>query len=214
MKRTLSIGQIGIMMVALGAIAVIAIVAWQRIADTGTTETAEGAGFSAAVKIGGPFTLTNHLGEKVTDSAYRGKFMFVYFGYGYCPDVCPTELANMAAAADLMGDDAKALQLLFVTVDPERDSTEFLSEYVVQFHPTFVGLTGSPAEIASVAKSYRVFYRKSKDEDSTDYLMDHSSFVYLMGPDGEFLTMFRGGTDPEAIAKTVARYIEKRSAGA
>lgn len=214
MKRTPTIAQIGIMLVALGLIAVVAIVAWQQITTTKTTATAEGAGFAAAVRIGGPFALTNHQGKRVTDSDFRGRFMFVYFGYGYCPDICPTELANMAAALDALDDKAARLQSLFITVDPERDTAEFLAEYVPQFHADMVGLTGTPEEIASVAKSYRVYYRKAEQPGSTEYLMDHSGFVYLMGPDGEFLTMFRGNTDPNAIAKTIASYIDKTGTGA
>jgi len=203
----------GVMLVALGLIAVAAFVAWNQISETDSSSSIDSTGFTANVRIGGPFTLTNHRGEKVTDSTYRGRFLFVYFGYGYCPDVCPTELANMAAALDMLGDKAIALQPLFVTVDPERDSVEFLAEYVGQFHPKFVGLTGTPAEISAVAKSYRVFYRKANEDNSTEYLVDHSSFVYLMGPNGEFLTMFRSATDPAAMAKTIAAYIEKRKAG-
>lgn len=214
MKRTPTIALMGIMLLALVSIAVAAFVAWQQISEMKTSATAESAGFTAAVKIGGPFSLTNHLGEKVSDSTYRDQFMFVYFGYGYCPDVCPTELANMAAALDVLGEKAEAVRPVFITVDPERDSVEFLAEYVTQFHDRFVGLTGTLPEIASVAKSYRVFYRKATEPGSTEYLMDHSSFVYLMGPDGQFLTMFRGATNPESIAKTIGAYIEKRKAGA
>lgn len=209
MKRTPTFAQIGIMLIALGIIAVTAFVTWQRIADIRTTEATDGAGLTAAVKIGGPFVLTNHLGEKVSEAAYRGRYLYIYFGYGYCPDVCPTELANMAATVDALGAKADKVQPLFITIDPERDTTEFLAEYVAQFHPRFIGLTGSLKEIAAVAKSYRVFYRKAKDEDTSEYLMDHSNFVYFMGADGGFLTMFRGGTDPEAVAKTMLKYIEK-----
>jgi protein SCO1/2 len=209
MKRTPTIAQISIMLIALSIIAITAFVAWQRIADTRTTETAEGAGLSAAVKIGGPFTLTNHFGKNVSDTAYRGHYLYIYFGYGYCPDVCPTELANMAATIDALGSQADKVQPLFITLDPERDTTEFLAEYVTQFHPQFIGLTGSLEKIAAVANSYRVFYRKAQDEDASEYLMDHSNFVYFMGDNGGFLTMFRGGTNPEAAAKTMMKYIEK-----
>ena len=210
MKRTPTIAQISIMLIALGTIAVTAFVAWQRIADTRTTETAEGAGLSAAVKIGGPFALTNHLGENVSNTTYRGRYLFVYFGYSYCPDVCPTELANMAATIDTLGPQADKVQPLFITIDPERDTTKFLAEYVAQFHPRFIGLTGSLEEIAAVAKGYRVFYRKAKDEDANEYLMDHSNFIYFMDDDGRFLTMFRGGTNPKAAAKTIMKYLYKR----
>ncbi len=213
MKRTPNVALIGIMLAALVTIAAVAFTAWTRLAKPENV-TAEGNGFSTAVRIGGPFALTNHFGEKVTNETYHGRFLFVYFGYGYCPDICPTELANMAATLDAMGDASAAVQPLFITVDPERDTSEFLSEYVAQFHPNFVGLTGTTAEIASVAKSYRVFYRKAKSDEASEYLMDHSGFVYLMGPDGAFLTMFRGGTNPESVAKTIAAYIQKRKSGA
>ena len=213
MKRTPNVALIGIMLAALVLIAVVAYTAWTRLATPENAVTAESVGFTAAVKIGGPFALTNHFGEKVTDETYQGRFLFVYFGYGYCPDICPTELANMAATLDAMGDASAAVQPLFITVDPERDTSEFLSEYVAQFHPNFVGLTGTTAEIASVAKSYRVFYRKAESDEASEYLMDHSGFVYLMGPDGAFLTMFRGGTNPESVAKTIAAYIQKGESG-
>jgi protein SCO1/2 len=115
----------------------------------------------------------------------------------------------MAAAIDALGPQADKVQPLFITIDPERDTTEFLAEYVAQFHPRFIGLTGSLEAIAAVAKSYRVFYRKAKDENASEYLMDHSNFIYFMGDHGRFLTMFRGGTNPEAVAKTMAKYIGK-----
>ena len=214
MRRAPNVALIGVMLAALVLIAVVAYTAWMRLTVSGNAGTAESAGFEAAVKIGGPFTLTNHFGKKVTASTYQGRFLFVYFGYGYCPDICPTELANMAATLDAMGPASAEVQPLFITVDPERDTVKFLSEYVTQFHSHFVGLTGTPAEIASVAKSYRVFYRKVDSEESTEYLMDHSGFIYLMGPDGSFLTMFRGGTNPESIGKTIATYVQKGKAGA
>ena len=213
MKRTPNAALIGVMLAALVTIATVAYTAWTRLAKPENAVTAESNGLSAAVRIGGPFVLTNHFGEKVTNETYQGRFLFVYFGYGYCPDICPTELANMAATLDAMGDASAAVQPLFITVDPERDTSEFLSEYVAQFHPNFVGLTGTTAEIASVAKSYRVFYQKVESDEASEYLMDHSGFVYLMGPEGAFLTMFRGGTNPESVAKTITAYIQKRESG-
>ena len=214
MRRAPNVALIGVMLAALILIAVVAYTAWMRLTVSGNVETAESAGFAAAVKIGGPFTLTNHFGEKVTDSTYQGRFLLVYFGYGYCPDICTTELAYMAATLDAMGPAGTEVQPLFITLDPERDTFKFLSEYVTQFHSNFVGLTGTPAEIASVAKSYRVFYRRVESEEASEYLMDHSGFVYLMGPDGSFLTMFRGGTNPESIGKTIITYVQKGKARA
>ena len=212
MRRTPTIALIGVMLVALGVIAVAAFIAWNRIA--GESSRAGGNGpITSTVKIGGPFALTDHTGARVSEETFRGKLLLIYFGYGYCPDVCPTELANMAAALDALGKKGDAVTPMFITVDPERDTVKFLSEYVTQFHPRFVGLTGSGEEIAAVAKQYRVFYQKASDPSATDYLMNHSSFVYLMGRGGEFLTMFRGATKPEAMAETISAYIERDRTG-
>jgi protein SCO1/2 len=133
--------------------------------------------------------------------------MLIYFGYGYCPDVCPTELANMANALDILGPDTAKVAPLFITVDPERDSVEFMADYVANFHPSLIGLTGTTEHVAEVAKRYKVYYAKSRKSAGEDYLMDHTSFVYLMGPDGEFRAMFRGHTDPKEMAETIERFI-------
>src|SRR3546814_316867 len=114
----------------------------------------------------------------------------------------------MADALDKLVDRAKAVQPLFITVDPARDTVDFLADYVSNFHPRLVGLTGSAEDIAAVAKAYRVFYSKVGDPKATDYLVDHSSFVYLMGPDGDFLTMFRYGTSAEDMAKAIGTHLK------
>jgi len=205
MKPTPSLPVIGVMLAALAVIAVASWVAWSWIlnGDHGST----GAGLRTEADIGGPFQLTDHHGNPVTDKTYRGQYLLVYFGYGFCPDVCPTELANIASSMDLLGPKAEKVTPLFITVDPERDTAEFLADYVQSFHPRLIGLTGTPAQIAAVAKAYKVYYAKSRKSAGKDYLMDHTSFVYLMGPDGTFLTMFRGQTDPKAIAETIERFM-------
>ena len=154
--------------------------------------------------IGGPFTLSDHTGKRVTESDYRGKFMLVFFGYTYCPDICPAELQVVAAALDELGDKAKDIQPIFITVDPERDTVQQMGEYVENFHPTQVGLTGSAEEIAKVAKAYRVYYARVEDQGDGDYLMDHSSILYLMDRDGKFVTHFNYGTDAKALSKALA----------
>lgn len=203
--RTPSLPVIGVMLAALAVIAVASWVAWSWIGGGNQGST----GLRAEADIGGPFTLTDHHGNQVTDKTYRGQYLLVYFGYGYCPDVCPTELANIGSAMDLLGDKADKVTPLFITVDPERDSAEFLADYVVNFHPRLIGLTGTPQQIAKVAKEYKVYYAKARSASGSDkdYLMDHTSFVYLMGPDGNFLTMFRGQTSPKAIAETIERFM-------
>ena len=211
MKPTPSLPIIGVMLAALAAIAVASWVAWSWIgpdARRGGT----GSTIQASVDIGGPFELVDHTGKPVSDKTFRGRYMLIYFGYGYCPDVCPTELANMAAALDALGAKAESVQPLFVTVDPERDTPEFLADYVVNFHPRLIGLTGTPEQIAAVAKAYKIYYAKAKQPAGADYLMDHTSFVYLMGPDGRFLALFRGNTEPATMAETIARYMAERGA--
>ncbi|ABS61637.1 Classical-complement-pathway C3/C5 convertase [Parvibaculum lavamentivorans DS-1] len=164
---------------------------------------------SGEARVGGPFTLVDQTGKTVTEADFRGRYMLIYFGFTFCPDVCPTELAIMAAALDALGDDAEKVQPIFITVDPERDTPEVMARYVPLFHPRLIGLTGSPEQIAEVANAYHVFYRKAEDESSSqDYTMDHSSIVFLMGPDGEYLKLFPPATAPEKMAADIASHIE------
>lgn len=152
--------------------------------------------------VGGPFTLTDQDGRRVTDQDFRGKYMLIFFGYTYCPDFCPSELQVMSAAIDELGAEGEKIQPVFITIDPARDDPETLKIYVGNFHPRMVGLTGSEEDIAAVAKEYRVYYAKAKgSEDKPDYLMDHSTIVYLMGPDGRFVKHFTYGTDAKALAQ-------------
>jgi cytochrome oxidase Cu insertion factor (SCO1/SenC/PrrC family) len=161
------------------------------------------AGISASVAVGGPFSLVDEHGQPVTDQTYRGRWMLVYFGYTFCPDVCPTELQTIAAALDKLGPQGKTVVPLFITVDPERDTPGTLANYVKLFDDRLVGLTGSPEQIASVARAYRVYYAKVTPKDSTTYLMDHSSFIYLMGPDGKLRALFRPGESAQELADGV-----------
>ncbi|MCX7382261.1 MAG: SCO family protein [Alphaproteobacteria bacterium] len=156
-----------------------------------------------SVAVGGPFALTDHTGRRVTDTTFRGKWMLIYFGYTYCPDVCPTELQNISNAIDLLGPDADKIVPVFITVDPARDTVAALADYVKLFDPRLVGLTGSDAEIAGVAKAYRVYYAKADSKNATTYLMDHSSFLYLVAPDGSFRALFRQGIGPVTMAKAL-----------
>jgi len=151
--------------------------------------------------VGGPFTMTDHTGAKVTEKTFLGRYMLVFFGYTYCPDICPTELQVMMAALDSMGPQAEKIRPVFVSVDPERDTPEVLKSYVENFGPQLVGLTGTPEEVAGIAKAYRVYYAKSGDKESPDYLMDHSSIIYLMGPDGRFVKHMPYTTDAAKLAE-------------
>lgn len=215
MKPAPSLPVIAVMLAALAAIAAAAWIAWSQIAGGRTAAGELGSGMvQTSVRIGGPFELTNHRGETVTDADFRGRFMLVFFGYGHCPDVCPLELSNMVAALDLMREKAAAVQPIFVTVDPARDTAEFLADYVRHFHPRMVGLTGTEQQIKDIANAYRVFYAKAPPRgpaeagSEEDYLVDHSTFVYLIGPDGNYVSMFRHKTDPAEMAKTLIQFVE------
>ncbi len=159
--------------------------------------------------IGGPFTLVDHNGKTVTAAAFRGRFMLVFFGYTYCPDVCPTALTTMADALDILGSDGEGVVPVFITVDPERDTPEHLKMYVNYFHPRLVGLTGTSETVGAAARAYRIYYAKASHEGAAgdDYLMDHSSGIYLMGPDGAFRAHFDRGTGAEAMAKRIREYL-------
>ena len=165
---------------------------------------------SATPNVGGPFTLVNHKGETVTDEDFRGRYMMVYFGYTYCPDVCPTSLTDMATALDMLADEkAEKVTPVFISVDPARDTPEHLAEYVEFFHPRLVGLTGTEQQIKDVAREYRVYYRLNEPsgDDPLDYLVDHTSIIYLVGPDGKLVTHFSHGTSPEAMAERLGKLL-------
>ena len=153
--------------------------------------------------IGGSFALTDQNGVHRTDTAFRGKLMLVYFGFTYCPDICPTDLQQMGLAVDQLGSDGEMVQPVFITVDPARDTAEHLRDYMPLFHPRFVGLTGDPAAIGQAARAYRVYYEKIGREDKSDYTVDHSVFIYLMDRDGRYLGFFPPGTSAEHLAETV-----------
>ena len=155
--------------------------------------------------IGGPFTLIDQNGKPTTDLDFKGRYMLVYFGYTYCPDICPNSLTTMSDALDLLGEDANKVIPILISFDPARDTPEYLKEYASYFHPRLKALTGTPEQIASVTKAYRVYYAKviKEDAEPEDYLMNHSSATYLMGPNGAFLLHFSHGTDAEIMARRI-----------
>ena len=143
--------------------------------------------------IGGPFALIDHTGKLRTDEDFRGKLLLIYFGYSYCPDVCPTDLQQIGLALEQLGAASEAVQPLFITLDPERDTVAHLAEYVPLFHPRLLGLTGSPEQVQRAALAYKVYYAKYPP-DSPDYVIDHSSFVYLVDQAGKYIGFFPPGT--------------------
>lgn len=158
--------------------------------------------------VGGPFTLTDQNGRRVTEKDFLGRYMLAFFGYTYCPDVCPTELQVMMAALDSLGPDAAKVQPVFISIDPARDTPEVLKSYVENFGNRLIGLTGTTDEVAAVAKAYRVYYAKAGNSASSkDYLMDHSSIIYLMGPDGKFVKHMPYTTDAVKLAADIRQAI-------
>jgi cytochrome oxidase Cu insertion factor (SCO1/SenC/PrrC family) len=158
--------------------------------------------------IGGSFALTDQNGHTVTSDSLKGKPTLIYFGYTYCPDVCPTSLLLMENAIDTLGPDtAKKVNLVFITIDPERDTPQLLKGYVENFGPTFIGLTGTPQQIADAARTYRVYYQKVPAKDDGPYLMDHSSIVYLLDRNGRFVTHFTHESKAETIAAAVKQLL-------
>jgi protein SCO1/2 len=163
---------------------------------------------SGTALIGGPFTLTDQTGKTVTDRDFAGRYKLVFFGFTHCPDICPAELQVMQAALDALGDKADKVVPIFISLDPERDTPQVMGDYVKNFGPRFVGLTGSPESVAAAAKAYRVVYAKVDDKASANgYSVDHSALVYLMSPKGEYLTHFAYGTSAATMAETIRRYL-------
>ncbi len=164
------------------------------------------AGGSAA--IGGPFTLTDASGARVTDAQAITRPTLVYFGYSFCPDICPLDLARNAAAADLLEAEGVDVDQIFITIDPERDTPQAIGAYSRAIHPDLVGLTGSAGDVAAAAGGYRVYYAKGAGEEDF-YLMDHSTFTYLVAPEVGFLEFFGSDAAPEAVADQVACFAER-----
>ena len=176
--------------------------AWLRAERAETAAQPSPLVAARAAVAGGPFSLTDHTGKAVSDEDFQGNLVLMVFGYTFCPDVCPTTLQRVAEAMDLLAGGAEQVRPLFVTVDPERDSPEVLSAYVEAFHPRMVGLTGSAEQVRQITESYRVYHAKVGSGDS-DYLMDHSAYIYLLGADGRLLTYLRHDSTPETIAAVI-----------
>ena len=166
----------------------------------------------AGASLGGPFTLINQNGQTVHESDFAGRWRLIYFGYGFCPDVCPTDLALLGRG--LAGFEARAatqaamVAAIFITIDPARDTPEVLKPFVAAFHPRLIGLTGTPAQIDAVTKAYGVYARRVETGDPQNYLMDHSAMVYLFDPAGRPVAFLphQGLTAP-AIAQMLATYV-------
>jgi protein SCO1/2 len=194
-RRPVLILALVVSLLALGA--AVAALLFTQGKDTARTES------SAA--IGGPFTLVDTAGKTVTDQTYRGKWLLIYFGYTFCPDACPTALSNMGVALEKLGSTATSVQPLFITVDPNRDTVQVMADYLKSFDPRIVGLTGTQAQIDTVAKAYRVYVATQNAKGG--YLVDHSAYLYLMDPQGGFVSVISGSASGDEMAEQVRKAI-------
>jgi cytochrome oxidase Cu insertion factor (SCO1/SenC/PrrC family) len=199
MARRLSLSRIWL---ALACVLFSGPVAANETTEPSATELIEGL-LSGRAPVGGPFELTDQTGHRRTDADFRGKLVVLYFGYTYCPDVCPTELQSISLALDKLGAAADTVQPLFITVDPERDTPARLADFVSSFHPRLIGLTGSLAEIRKTAIAYRTFFAKNDSTLPDEYSIDHSGFIYLVGKDGRYLGFLPPGLAPDAIVDAI-----------
>lgn len=204
---------IAAVLAGLGAVAILTL---SPARDSGLSTGAAPVRMSGEADIGGPFTLVDHTGRTVTEATFAGRPTLIYFGFTYCPDICPTSLQVMTAALDrLSAEDRAEFQPLLITVDPERDTPEALASYVNSpaFPENLLGLTGSEEQIREAARAYRVYYRRVEDDGTlAEYTMDHSSLIYLMGRNGEFVEVFPHQAMPDQIASRLQQFLETNPA--
>jgi cytochrome oxidase Cu insertion factor (SCO1/SenC/PrrC family) len=205
-KKWLSLG------LSLAVIALAGAVLWQmmperagqdaRLTRGGGQNTAE----STQALIGGAFTLQNMDGQQITERDLQGKYTLVYFGFTYCPDICPTTLLNISNALNRLGRLGEKVRPVFITLDPERDSTEVLKLYASNFHPSLLVLRGSPEQVKQAAEAYKVYYTKNMQENG-EYLVDHTGYAYLMDEKGNYLTHFTHEDNADTIMAILTKYI-------
>ncbi|MEE9301577.1 MAG: SCO family protein [Alphaproteobacteria bacterium] len=169
---------------------------------------ADGLDTPSVAGIGGPFSLVDQHGRAVTEADFRGDFMLLNFGFTGCPDICPMQLEAMSEAVDALGADGARVRPVFITIDPERDTIGRMAEFAQNFHPRLVALTGTPRQLERVSQAYRVFHARAEDQGTSEhYLIDHTAYIYLMGPDGKYLAHFEPGASPEAIVEKIRDYM-------
>jgi len=158
-------------------------------------------------ELGKDMAMIDGSGQLRTLADYKGKVVVVFFGFTQCPDVCPTAMAELAQTMELLGDDAAKVQVLMVSVDPERDTPEILSAYVSAFNPNFVGLTGSPEQLSTTAKSFKAYYAKSPGATPDQYSMDHASSFYLIDTEGEARVLVSGNASAQDMANDISQLL-------
>jgi protein SCO1 len=185
---------------------------WLRAPDDAFASCRAGAIAGGTAAIGGPFTLVSETGTTVTEADVITRPTLVYFGYTFCPDVCPFDVARNADAADILAERGEDVGLVFITVDPERDTPERLAEFTDFMHPGMIGLTGSAEQVRRASQAYRTYYRK-QDGDDEFYLVDHSTFTYLVLPETGFVEFYRREVTPEEMADSVSCFAAAAARG-
>jgi len=200
----------GIVIIALAMISAVLFIGFIMSQDSGSHRQTD----DNRPKLGGPFALTNHIGQNVTEKDYLGKLQLIYFGYTFCPDVCPTSLSIMASALDLLTpQERKKIYPIFITIDPERDTAEYMKDYIINFGDDFVGLTGTAEQVKDISKYFAVYYKRVEEEGASEYLMDHSSYTYLMDENGKAITVFRHGIDPKDMVQQLRASLKEMGSG-
>jgi protein SCO1 len=199
MLRVAALSAAAAMCALIGGTAIYVILQSPRSGD-------ECRGGQVAGSIGGPFTLTDQTGTTVTDAQIFTKPALVYFGYTFCPDVCPVDNARNAEAADLLAARGLDVRPVFITIDPARDTTAVMADYAANMHPDMIALTGTPEQVDVASKAYRTYYRKGEG-DAEYYMMDHSTFTYLVMPKTGFADVFERKTTPQEMADRVACFV-------
>ena len=194
------------LLIALGFAAVLVVISGVLLALALTRGPHGASGSLLANAIGGPFKLVDQNGQPFTDADLKGKWHLVFFGYTHCPDTCPTTLNDISLAMAKLGPEAKSVGVVFVSVDPDRDTPTVLKSYLQSFDAPVVGLSGTPQEVAQAAKDYRVYYAKHPRADG-GYDMDHSAVIYVMDPQGRFTATFTPDTSPDEMATRLQKLL-------
>lgn len=198
-KRLKRTGLLSIGALILGGLIAFAQISAER--GSGASQSIPGS------QVGGPFALVNQDGEAVTEQNFAGKYKLIYFGFTYCPAICPTELQKITRVLKELGPAGENIQPLFISVDPERDTPKVIKDYISMFDKRFVALTGTPAQIDQVKKDYRIYANKVQDENNSDYTVDHSSFIYLMSPDNQLISIYRMEDDAAYMVSDIQQKI-------
>lgn len=166
---------------------------------------------AGSAPVGGPFTLEDQYGRRKSLADFRGAVVLLYFGYAFCPDICPTDLAAMAELVRTLGSNGDAVQPIFVTLDPERDTAELLRGYATAFHPRLIALRGSEEDVRRVATDYKVFFEKVRPRGSRTYVIDHMAFIFVLDQEGKYVAFFPPGTSAQRMKPVILEMLQKPS---